>query len=335
MLVSTSTPQVSTLEDLLEPGVAAQLDRLDLLSRKVFAGKLPGERRSKRRGRSVEFEDYRPYVPGDDLRHLDWKIFARLDRFVLKIFREEQDLSLHVLLDASPSMLAAGGIDASERQSRPTSKLLWGARLAAALAYLGLANNNRVTVAAFGGGAGFERLAPMRGRRNTERVARFLIDRVRGAAAPAPGNPDADFEDAARRFARGTRDRGVVVLISDLLIPDSIESGLSYLSASGAGGPGFDAVCVQTLAPGEIDPSGERSRGLTGDLRLTDIETGRPAEVTVSRELLRAYHTRLESHLERIRTACRARQIQHILANTGEPPERMLLEGLRRRRLIG
>ena len=88
-----------SIDELLGPELSRALDRLDVLSRKVFAGKLPGERRSKRRGRSVEFDDYRAYVPGDDLRHIDWNVFARFDRFVIKLFKEDEDLAVRVLLD--------------------------------------------------------------------------------------------------------------------------------------------------------------------------------------------------------------------------------------------
>ena len=117
------------MDELLGPDLAARLDRLDVISRKIFAGKLPGERRSKRRGRSVEFDDYREYVPGDDLRHIDWNVYARLDRFFIKLFREEEDLAVHILLDASPSMDAGGG-------EREPSKLVFAQRLAMAVAYV-------------------------------------------------------------------------------------------------------------------------------------------------------------------------------------------------------
>src|SRR5262245_27948309 len=103
MLAPSRAPGPRTMEELLGAGLIGALDRLDVLSRKVFAGKLPGERRSKKRGQSVEFDDYRNYVPGDDLRHIDWNVFARLDRFFVKLFREEEDLALHVVIDASAS----------------------------------------------------------------------------------------------------------------------------------------------------------------------------------------------------------------------------------------
>ena len=115
-----------TVEDLLGGGLMAKLDRLDVLSRKVFSGKIHGERRSRRRGQSVDFADYRPYTPGDDLRFVDWNIYARLETLFLKLFLEEEDLSLAIAVDTSPSMDWGG-----------PNKLGFCKRLAMALGYIG------------------------------------------------------------------------------------------------------------------------------------------------------------------------------------------------------
>src|SRR5213595_2200058 len=122
---------------LLDPAFMARLDQLDVMSRKLLAGKMKGERRSKRRGQSVEFADFRNYVIGDDLRFIDWNIYARLDKLFLKLFLEEEDLSLYVLVDVSKSC------DYGE-----PNKAMYMKKVAAALAYIGLVNYNRVTVAA-------------------------------------------------------------------------------------------------------------------------------------------------------------------------------------------
>ncbi len=119
----------------------ARLDSLDVLSRKILQGKLQGERRSKRRGQSVEFADHRAYVVGDDLRFVDWNIYGRLDQLFLKLFLEEQDLTVHVLADTSASM----GVG-------EPAKDLFAKRLTAALGYISLVNNNRLTVSLFGDG---------------------------------------------------------------------------------------------------------------------------------------------------------------------------------------
>src|SRR6266436_3458513 len=103
MLRTANITRPRSIEDLLSPALIAKISRLDYTSKKIFAGKLKGERRSKKRGQSVEFADHRPYVSGDDLRHIDWNIFGRLDRLFLKLFLEEEDLSLQVVLDCSSS----------------------------------------------------------------------------------------------------------------------------------------------------------------------------------------------------------------------------------------
>src|SRR6184192_143188 len=140
MLKTASPTRPKSIEDLLSSELIAKLDPLDLSSKRVFFGKLKGERRSKKRGESVEFADHRPYVSGDDLRHIDWNIFARLDHLFLKLFLEEEDLALHIVIDAS----------ASADCGKP-NKFLFMQRVAMALGYIGLVNLNRLTVTAIGG----------------------------------------------------------------------------------------------------------------------------------------------------------------------------------------
>src|SRR5947209_14179379 len=133
--MTIATPTKST--QLIDPAFMSRLDQLDILSRKLLAGKLKGERRSKRRGQSVEFADYRNYTIGDDLRFIDWNIYARLDKLFLKLFLEEEDLSLYVLCDVSKSC-----------DFGDPNKAYYIKQVAAALGYVGLVNYNRVTIAA-------------------------------------------------------------------------------------------------------------------------------------------------------------------------------------------
>ncbi|MCP4939860.1 MAG: DUF58 domain-containing protein, partial [Phycisphaeraceae bacterium] len=148
------------VDELIDSRLMARLDHLDVVSRKIFNGRVQGERRSKRRGQSVEFADFRPYVHGDDLRFVDWNIYGRLDRLFLKIFLEEEDLSLIVVVDGTSSM-----------HWGDPSKFEYARRLAMALGYIGLVNQNRVSLAAFGGldsegeSAGLQRISNLRGRR--------------------------------------------------------------------------------------------------------------------------------------------------------------------------
>src|SRR5579862_2019288 len=147
---------------LLEPKFLAQLEQLELVSRKIFLGRMKGERRSKRKGQSVEFADYRNYVVGDDLRFLDWNLFARLDRLFIRLFMEEEDLHFYVLIDNSLSM----------DFGKPT-KLHYVKQVAAALAFVGLVNMDRVVVEAFNDRL-TQSLPAVRGRKSLWRVLNFL-----------------------------------------------------------------------------------------------------------------------------------------------------------------
>jgi len=300
------------------------------MSRRVFAGRLPGERRSKRRGRSVEFDDYRDYTPGDDLRHLDWNVFARFEKFFIKLFREEEDLALHVVVDASASM------DAGD-----PSKLLLAQRLAVALGYIGLVNNNRVLASVFGtpGRAAVRTLGASRGRRNVERVTRFVLDESRPpeeAPDSTSGQPSApDFASAMRPVARAGKTSGVLVVLSDFLYPEGLPTGLNSLASAGRASGGYDVYCLQILTPAELDPAKDAQRGLIGDLRLTDAETGRAAEVTVTAPLVRKYRRRMDEHCERLRQACAGRGITYAQLSSDADVSQLLTDFLRRRGMLG
>jgi uncharacterized protein (DUF58 family) len=342
MIVGAATPRPTRIEDLLESRLSARLDRLDFRSKKIFAGKLQGERRSKKRGQSSEFDDYREYVSGDDLRHIDWNVFARFDRLFIKLFLEEEDLALHVALDASASM-----------DSGDPSKLLFGARLAMALAYVGLCGNNRVGLSVFGapgmystnpdgeGGASSDpaisRLPDLRGKHHVPRIAKFLMDSVwpeSRRSGPAGGAGLTSFSDALTTIARQRVGKGVMVVISDFLIaPEAggYEVGLRSLAAAG----GYDTWCMQVLSPSELEPEREIQAGVTGDLRLTDVETGRATEVTITAPLIKKYKERLERYCNDLHSYCAARQITHVLARSDASLETLIMETLRRQGMVG
>ncbi len=316
MLPPRDTTLPKTLDDLTPGDLCARLDRLDLISRKVFAGKLAGERRSKRRGRSVEFEDYRSYIPGDDLRHIDWNVMARLDRLVVKIFQEEEDLALHLVVDVSGSMNAGN-----------PNKLIVAQQLAMALGYVGLVGRNRVSASVTGNGF-IKHLAPTRGRRAIQRLANFLIDHTREAVRHPTGTDT--FRDAMRSVAAARTGRGVIVLLSDFLQPDGSEDGLRLLASR----RDHDVFCLQILAPGELDPASERTPDgtpvLIGDLRLTDLETGRTQEVTATRAVLDRYRADMRQEIEQLASFCRARSMHHRLITSDADPQEILLQEFRR-----
>lgn len=325
MLVPAKTPRPKTVEDLLGPDLMQRLDRLDVLSRKVFAGKLPGERRSKKRGVSVEFDDFRNYVPGDDLRHIDWNVFARMDRFFIKVFREEEDLALHVVVDASPSM------DAGD-----PSKLVFSQRIAMALGYIGLVNQNRVIATVLGapGRPAVQQMIPMRGRGSVRRLAKFLLENVHPPEGFAGRATGFDFNAALRQLAMSRKGKGVMALMSDFLVREDYRQGLSYL-ATGVGGGGYDVYTLQVLSPGELDPQREGEGSVVGDLRLMDVETGAAAEITISAAVLKRYKKRLAEHIEGVRSACGARGMAHLMVKSDEDVARLLMDYLRRRGMLG
>ena len=285
-------------QDLLSSEFLTQLERLALVSRRAFRGRTRGERKSPRKGMSVEFSDYRQYGVGDDLRYVDWNIYGRLDRLYLKLFVDEEDLCLHLLLDGSASMSFGA-----------PSKIHYAARLAAALGFVGLVNHERVGVAVVR-----DRMAegwnPTRGRGQFFSLLDF-------AARLRAGGPTGLSEGLAA-YALRSREAGVAVLISDLLDPAGYESGLKALLERR-----FDVHVIHVLAPEEMNPI------LAGDLRLTDAETGEMRDLTMDGEAMADYHQRLGEFLGRAESFCRASEIAYHRVTTDTPVEEMLLRQLK------
>jgi uncharacterized protein (DUF58 family) len=285
-------------QDLLSSEFLTQLERLALVSRRAFRGRTRGERKSPRKGMSVEFSDYRQYGVGDDLRYVDWNIYGRLDRLYLKLFVDEEDLCLHLLLDGSGSMSFG-----------EPSKLHYAARLAAALGFVGLVNLERVGVAVVR-----DRMAegwnPTRGRGQ-------LLSLLDFAARLRAGGPTG-LSDGLAAYALRSREAGVAVLISDLLDPAGYEPGLKALLERR-----FDVHVIHVLAPEEMNPI------LAGDLRLTDAETGEMRDLTMDGEAMGAYRQRLGEFLGRAESFCRANEIAYHRVTTNIPVEEMLLRQLK------
>ena len=289
---------------LLDPAFMARLDQLDVVSRKLLAGKMKGERRSKRRGQSVEFADYRNYVVGDDLRFIDWNLYARLERLFLKLFLEEEDLALYVLADVSKSC-DYGNPD----------KALYIRQVTAALGYIGLVNYNRVSISAMANGIVAESGA-IRGRR---RVAQ-MIDFVSKLEPTGPSH----LAEACRRFALSHRRKGVLVVISDFFDKGGYENGLRYV----AGGK-YDLFCVQVLSPQEINPE------LQGDLRLKDMEDADMAEVSITQPLLKKYKANLNAYCLSLKEYITRRGGTYLFTSTAVPFDTLVLNYLRERGLLG
>ena len=288
----------------LDPGFMAKLDRLDLISRKILNGKMKGERRSKRRGQSVEFADYRNYVVGDDLRFIDWNIYARLDKLFLKMFLEEEDLALYILVDTSKS----------GDYGNP-NKLFYSKQVAAALAYIGLVNYNRVTVAAISDTVVSD-TGGLRGRRNVSRVMDFL-DRLEPTG-------ESDFGEACKKFALHNRSKGVMVVVSDFFDKSGFENGLRYITSGR-----YDLFAVHVLSPQEIEPD------IKGDLKLIDLEDADVAEVSVTGQLLKKYKANLNAYCLSLKNYVTKRGGTYLFSSTGVPFETLVLNYLRERGLLG
>jgi uncharacterized protein (DUF58 family) len=293
----------NTVSNLLPPDLLVQLERLELVTRKVFRGRMKGERRSKRKGQSVEFADYRGYVPGDDLRSIDWNLYARLDKLIVKLFLEEEDLHFYTLIDESRSM------DFGE----PT-KLDYAKQLAAALGFIGLVRADRVRIETLGQGLR-EHGPVLRGRRSAWR----MLDQL-AAIEPGDGVP---LADGIKNFCLRNSGRGVVVLISDLMDKSGYEAGLRYLMAQR-----MDVYVIHVLSQEELEPD------VKGDLQLVDCEDQDTADISVSAPLLARYQATLKGLTGGAQEFCSRRGINYLLANNQTPVKDLVSNVLRRRGLV-
>jgi uncharacterized protein (DUF58 family) len=293
-------------QDILDDDFLSKIEQLRLVSRKIIVGRIRGERLTRKRGQSVEFADYRPYSVGDDLRFLDWNLYARLDRLFLKLFLEEEDLYVYILVDASRSMgygAASGG-----------TKLDYARKVAAALAYIALANYDRAVLGVAAGGK-TRTLGPLRGQHQVLRVLQYLAD------VEAEG--DTALEPAFKTFALTHRRRGIVVLISDFLDKAGYENALRYFLAANQ-----DVFVLHVLAQEEVQPT------LVGDLRLIDLEDADVTDLTVSAPLLKAYRRTLEGFIGGLKQYVGRRGMNYLLAPTNVGFDVLILDYLRRRGLV-
>lgn len=287
---------------LLEPEFLRKLEQLSIVSKKVFSGQLKGDRRSARRGTSVEFADFRNYTLGDDLRYVDWNTFARLEKLFLKLFVEEEDLHVYLLLDGSQSM-AYGS----------PSKFEYARRVAASLGYIGLTNLDRVGATVFAESMR-DHQPPVRGRQQVFPYFSFL-ERAQ------PGG-QTSLAASLKEFALRTRRPGVAILISDFFDPEW-ETGLKALLHRR-----FQVSAIQVLDRSEVRPD------LVGDLKLVDCETGEEREITISAGLLKEYQKSVDQFCGGIQDTCRRYGADYIQAITDQPFEEMILNWLRRAGMV-
>jgi len=284
-----------------------RLEQLTLIARRVRTGHHKGERRSTRRGSSVEFADYRNYTPGDDLRRLDWRIYARLERPFIKLFEEQEEQTVHLLLDASASM------DWPENDDG-LNKWHFSRRLGAALGYIALANGDRLTVSHLSQ----ERHQSWGPRRSRGQI-HDLLNHLAGLPATGPTNLNA----ALRRVASARHRPGLLFLITDFFSPAGYQAGLSAL-----GSAGFEINVLHLHSPDEMEPE------LMGDLRLYDVETGHSQEVSLNPTLRQLYRQRFSNWRAAIERYCLSRNINYVTLSTALNFDAVIAEHLRRRGFV-
>ena len=286
-----------------------KLEQVMLWSQRARAGAMQGERRSTRRGTSIEFADYRNYARGDDLRRLDWNVYARLRRPYIKLLEDEEDLALHILIDASASMDWP-----PEAQGPARHKFRHAQRLAAGLAWCALASNDRTQISCVSA-AGSATFGPLRGRGHSLRMLDF-VEGLRPAG-------EVDLDAALRARAQRSTRPGLFVLLSDMLTTASLREALNALAAAG-----HELLLLHLLAPDEIEPP------VTGDLRLIDVESGRAREVTVDAALRARYAQRLDDWRAQLRRTLLQGGGHYLFVSTETPWERVILQDLRRLGLL-
>jgi uncharacterized protein (DUF58 family) len=275
-----------------------RLDELSIVSRRVSVGQAKGERRTLRKGAGVEFTDYRPYTVGDDLRYVDWNIYSRLDKLLLKLYVEEEDLCLHLIVDGSGSM---GFGD--------PRKFDYALRVAAALGYIGLTNLERVALGLFSADV-TRMLRPLRGRGQILPILDFLSSvEAKGATA---------LNTSLAHYALRSRFPGVAVVLTDLLDPGGYADGLKALLQRR-----FEVFVVHVVCEEELDPR------LQGDLMLVDAEGGTSRQVSVDRWALDQYRDRLQQHFAEAERFCSRHGIDYLRASTAVPFQDLILRHLR------
>lgn len=297
-------------QSLLDGAFARRLERLTLLSRKRLLGQGQGDRRSLRKGSSLEFADYRHYVEGDDPARVDWNIYSRTEALFVRLYEEEEVLNVHLLLDASRSM------DWGE-----PSKLRYARRIGAALGYVALTASNRLYIWPLG--ASVASYGPAWGRSRAGAMLNFIEDfKPAQASTPVvvgPARPP-DLDQSLSSFT--SRATGLVILLSDLLSP-TWEKALSRL-ASRSG----EVVILHTLSPQELRPA------LGGDVRLIDRESGAAVSVTLNTDALRLYGQRLDEWRRTVEGFCARHGMGYVPVDTSVPLETLIFDSLRRRGVV-
>jgi uncharacterized protein (DUF58 family) len=291
------------LDTPFDAAFLARLEKLHLLSRRIFSGRLHAQHRSRKLGSGLEFADHRPYAPGDDLRLLDWNLFGRVEKLYTKLYRKEEDRNLFFLLDVSASM----GVE--------QEKIVYAKKLAAALAYIGLYEMDRVFLHGFSEGVTVSHPV-LRGRKAVVEALMFF------SRLQAKGKTD--FAKTSRDFCSNHGGKeGMVLILSDFMDLDGCIPGLDVLLQKG-----FEVLAIHIVTPAEQNPD------LLGEWRFIDPEGGRPHTVHLTRRMRTRYREAFLDHSRRLQRHLRARNGAYIRANSATPMEDMILKELRAGHLL-
>jgi len=282
--------------ELFDEKFLKTLEHLHMVSRKVFAGNLRAERRTRKVGSGIEFADHRTYSRGDDFRYIDWNLYGRLDKLLLRLFEEEEDLAIYILIDVSDSMSIGS----------PLPKLHYAMQIGAALSYVGLANLDRVAIIPFGDRL-IDRMPPARGKNRIFRVFDFLRKCDIGGQT--------NLAECMKDFVTQNKRRGLAVVISDFYDPIGFEQGINTLRYHK-----FEPFVLQAYDLKEASPA------LHGDLTLVDCETGDTREVTVSKSLLEAYEKEHDKYCKELESYCTKYALPFFRTHTLIPFDQLVLK---------
>lgn len=282
-------------EDVFDEPFLKEIEKLYIISKKVFSGRLRAERRTKKLGSGVEFAEHRDYTPGDDFRYIDWNIYGRMEKLFLRLFEEEEDLHVYLLLDVSNSMTMGD-----------PPKFYYAMQIGAALAYVALSNLDRVGIVPVADWV-MGRLSPSRGVGRIFKIFQFLKQ--------VPVGGPTGLEVALRTFIHQNPRRGVAVLISDFYDPAGYAEAINTLRYNK-----YETYVVQVYDQKEVRPK------LLGDLHLVDCETGEAREVTVSPKLLAEYAQEHDRYCREIEQFCTERAVPFFRTHTGIPFQDLILE---------
>jgi uncharacterized protein (DUF58 family) len=294
-VAATAARVTDDRESLFNEEFLKKLEYLHMVSRKTFSGALRAERRTRKVGSGIEFADHRRYTIGDDFRYIDWNLYGRIDKLLLRLFEEEEDLHIYLLVDCSRSMLIGEPL-----------KLHYALQVAAALCYIGLANLDRVAVVPFADELRGE-LPPARGKGRIFKVFDFLRKVEAGG--------ETRMADCLENFVHRNKRRGLAVVISDFYDPRGFADGLNTLRYNR-----FEPFVLQVYDPKEADP-----HLVHGDLTLIDCETGEEREVTISRALLEQYSREHQRFCSELNQYCTQRAFPYFKTHTQIPFDDLIL----------